>query len=86
MPWSMRWTSAECCPLGNAIVYLIVTALGVFSRARYMRLSRYSKHQVLACFLQHSCGMRFGHFAARMYTSFAFAWSMQAQAFDLMTD
>ena len=83
---SAEFAVDQCCPLGNIIICLIVTALGVFSAKDYMRLSRYSKHHLLCCFLQHTCGMRFGHFAARMYTIYMFVWSAADKAFGLMTD
>ena len=83
---SAEYAVDQCCPLGNIIICLIVTALQVFSHTDYMKLSRYSKHQFVGCFLQHTCGMRFGHFAARMYTCYMFVWSAADRAFGLMTD
>ena len=76
----------QCCPLGNAGVCIILSSLRVVSRRGFLRLSRYTRHHVAGVLLQHSCGMRFGHFAARMYRMFAFLWSMQEQCFNLVTD
>ena len=76
----------RCCPLGNAEVCLILTALRIFDRSSFRRLSRYSRHHVVASVMQHSHGMRFGHFIARMYTRAMFIWSQVNREFSLVTD
>ena len=76
----------QCCPLGFAAVELILSALRIYDFRAFASLSRFDRHQVVASLLQHSTAMRFGHFAARMYTISAFAWSHLDSCYILTTD
>ena len=55
----------QCCPLGNATVSLILSALGVHSRRAFDKLSRYTRHHVVASLFHHTCAMRFDHFPSK---------------------
>jgi hypothetical protein len=76
----------QSCPLGFRVVEMILSALGVFSFRSFAAHSRYTRHHIIGSALQHSAGMRFGHFAARMYTIASFHWSARDRAFILLTD
>ena len=76
----------QTCPLGVRAVEMILSALGIFSFRSFAAQSRYTRHHVVACVLQHAAAMRFGHFPARMYTVAMFRWSARHKAFILVTD
>ena len=76
----------QTCPLGGRAVELILSALRVFSFRSFAAHSRYTRHHVVGCVLQHAAAMRFGHFPARMYTVAMFRWSARDKAFVLATD
>ena len=76
----------QCCPLAKGDVSLILSGFSVRSFSYFRKLSRYNRHHVVASVLQHSQGLRFGHFPARMYTWQAFVWSATKREFHLVTD
>lgn len=76
----------QCCPMDNTAVCIILTALKIFSRKSFMAKSRFTRMHVVGSVMQHSRGMRFGHFIARMYTWQAFLWSHGKQSYTLVTD
>ena len=73
-------------PLGFHMVELMLSALRLYNFRAFDSLQHFDRHQVVASLLQHSAGMRFGHFAARMYEISAFAWSSASSEFVLSTD
>ena len=55
-------------PLAKNAVELILSAFEVFDESRFQRLQRVDRHHIVASVLQHTKGMRFGHFLFRDYT------------------
>ena len=54
-------------PLGQSSVELMLSALGVVSEEAFRALQRADRHHIWASLVQHTVGMRFGHFLARDY-------------------
>ena len=62
----------RCTPLGRDSVELILSALRVFGEEQFSRLPRTDRHHVVASMMQHTQGLRFGHFIYRNYSRAAF--------------
>ena len=72
-------------PLGQLSVELILSALGVVSEEAFRDLRREDKHHIWASLVQHTVGMRFGHFLARDYKYQHFTVASDG-AYRLVTD
>ena len=59
-------------PLDKGAVELALATLQVTSEERFARLNRVDRHNVVLTAVQHTAGMRFGHFLARQYTDASF--------------
>ena len=75
----------HCTALGKGSVDLTLSAFGVRSEAAFNRLSRTDRHNVAITPLQHTAGMRFGHFLARSYAVDSFVSGMDG-SYHLITD
>ena len=71
-------------PLGTDSVALLLSAFEAYSRRNFLRLKRRHRHHLVGCVLQHTCGMRFGHFSRR-YRMSAFVLGADG-AYRLITD
>ena len=58
----------RCTPLGKWTVALLLSAFGATDKAKFAALSRLNRHHLACNVMQHSEGMRFGHFLYRQYT------------------
>ena len=76
----------RCTPLGKWAVELLFAAFGVISRLRFTALPRRDKHHLACCVLQHTQGMRFGHFIAKQYTVGDFCVDARDGSMTLVTD
>jgi len=54
-------------PLAKAAMELILSAFGVFDEAHFRRLKREDRHHLAGSAMQHTKGLRFGHFLYRDY-------------------
>ena len=59
-------------PLGAASISLLLSHFRVYDEPSFLRLSRCDRHHVATAMMQHTCGMRFGHFLSRQYRTSAF--------------
>ena len=72
-------------PLGAESISLILSHFQVVDRPSFMRLSRRDRHHVAVSMMQHTCGMRFGHFLSRSYRVSSFVRDAHG-TFRLVTD
>ena len=72
-------------PLGAASISLLLSHFKVYDQASFLRLSRRDRHHLVVAMMQHTCGMRFGHFLARKYRTSSFATDLHG-TFRLVTD
>jgi hypothetical protein len=59
-------------PLDKGAVELTLATLEVTSEEKFARLGRVDRHNAVLTAVQHTAGMRFGHFVARKYTDASF--------------
>lgn len=76
----------QCTPLAQRSVELILNAFAVSDEDSFLMLSRANRHHIAACVMQHTAGMRFGHFPARAYTREMFVRDAADGSYRLMTD
>ena len=72
-------------PLGNASVSLLLSAFHVWCEKAFLRLVRVDRHNIAVSTMQHTAGMRFGHFLSREYLISAFTQDAN-RSFRLLTD
>ena len=72
-------------PVGAQSVSLLLSYFRVYDEASFLRLPREHRHNVVISMMQHTCGMRFGHFLWRNYRVSAFTKDMHG-TFRLVTD
>lgn len=65
---SQVYDPVRSTPLGTAAVGGLFAAFGVTDESSFAAQSRATRHHLNCCVMQHSCGMRFGHFVQRRYT------------------
>ena len=82
---NLTYDVAHSAPLGNDAVALILSAFQVFGRTQFRTLSRVDRHHLVACVMQHTAGMRFGHFLYRQYMVSSFVLGADG-SFRLTTD
>ena len=75
----------QSTPLGNDSVSLICSAFSIDGECAFLVLCRRDRHHVAASVMQHTCGMRFGHFLSRAYRRSAFTRDAHG-SFRLITD
>ena len=75
----------HCTALGKGSVDLVLSAFGVRSETAFNKLSRVDRHNVAITPLQHTAGMRFGHFIARSYAVDSFVCDMDG-SYHLISD
>ena len=75
----------QSAPLGNGTVSLLLSAFQVCAKRAFRRLRRADRHHIVASMMQHTCGMRFGHFLSRGYRITSFFKDANG-SFRLMTD
>ena len=80
------YTPDRCTALGAASVGLLLSAFKVRDRHAFWSLSRAVRHNLAACVMQCTCGMRFGHFVFRRYTRDSFLRDPEDGSFRLITD
>ena len=62
-------------PLGVEEVSAMLQMFAIAHEASFNRLPRACRHHVVATLMQHSAGLRFGHFIFREYTSSKLIWN-----------
>lgn len=67
-------------PLGAESVTALITMLGAGSERGFKTLSRAARHHLVACLMQHSGAMRFGHFVFRRYKVSDLQWLADGSA------
>ena len=75
----------QSASLGRDTISLLLSAFQMWSKLTFLRLGRADRHHIVASMMQHTCGMRFGHFLSREYRVTAFVQDAN-QSFRLMTD
>ena len=75
----------QSTPLGNGTVALVLSAFSMASKRSFRRLRRADRHHIVASMMQHTCGMRFGHFLSREYRVTSFFQDANG-SFRLLTD
>ena len=75
----------RCTPLDGRTVELLLSAFRVYTKQRFRSLPRADRHYTVANLMQHTAGMRFGHFLYRSYTVHSFARDTSG-SFHLATD
>ena len=75
----------QSTPICNPTVSLLLSALRVYGEQFFLQLNRSNRHNVAASMMQHTCGMRFGHFLSRAYRTTSFVRDSSG-SFRLMTD
>lgn len=82
---NLTYDVAHSTPLGRHEVELLLSAFQLVGRRQFQNLNRSDRHHVVASVLQHTKGMRFGHFLYRDYTVRSFVRGADG-AFRLTTD
>ena len=62
-------------PLGNDAVSAILDLFAVRGEASFNRLPHACRHHIVASVMQHTAGLRFGHFIFRSYSKADLSWS-----------
>ena len=75
----------HCTALGQGSVELLLSAFRVRTEAEFNKLSRVDRHNLAIVPMQHTVGMRFGHFLHRSYTVGSFVRGTEGSA-HLITD
>ena len=81
----LTYDVAHSTPLAKNAMELLLSAFGVFGEVHFGRLQRADRHHLVASVLQHTKGLRFGHFLARDYTVNSFVLGGDG-AYRLTTD
>ena len=72
-------------PVGASSISLILSHFQVVDERSFLRLSRANRHHIAVSMMQHTCGMRFGHFMWRKYTVASFPCDLYG-TYRLLTD
>ena len=72
-----RYDADHSTPLEGRSVGLILSALQVFDEKSFNALTRKHRHHLAITPMQHTKGMRFGHFIARRYTTKSFTRNVE---------
>ena len=75
----------QSTPLGRDTLCLLLSAFQVFHELAFLRLRRKHRHNVAILLMQHTCGMRFGHFLSRDYLTSSLVRDSNG-SFRLVTD
>ena len=76
----------RCKPLGRRGVSMMLSAFRVSSETRFNGLARANRHHLAASVMQHTGGMRFGHFRDRDYNVDCFIVDAADGSIRLVTD
>ena len=76
---------ARSTPIGAQSVSLLLSHFQVYDEPAFLRLERLHRHHLVVSMMQHTCGMRFGHFLWRRYRKSAFVEDRHG-TFRLVTD
>ena len=76
----------RCTPLGCAMVSLLFSAFGVVDKASFQTCPRAVRHNLWCNAMQHTRGMRFGHFIYRSYVMDSFDIDARDGTARLVTD
>jgi len=76
----------RCAPVGRRGISMILSAFRLTSEERFNELPRKDRHHIAASVMQHTGGMRFGHFRDRQYPLDAFAIDGVDASIRLITD
>ena len=68
----LTYDVAHSTPLAKGAVELLLSAFRVFNETQFRRLRREDRHHLVASVMQHTKGLRFGHFLARDYKAQSF--------------
>ena len=72
-------------PLGAQAISLLLSHYQIVDERSFLRLGREVRHNVVSAGMQHTCGMRFGHFLHRKYRTESFVRDRYG-TFRLLTD
>ena len=72
-------------PIGAQSVSLLLSHFRVYDKASFLSLPRQHRHHLVISMMQHTCGMRFGHFLWRNYRVSSFTRDRHG-TFRLITD
>ena len=72
-------------PIGAQSISLLLSHFQVYDQASFLRLPRVHRHNLAIAMMQHTCGMRFGHFLWRKYRVSSFTCDIHG-TFRLVTD
>lgn len=72
-------------PLGAQSVSLLLSHFRVYDEASFLQVPRLHRHHLVVSMMQHTCGMRFGHFLWRQYRVTSFVKDVHG-TFRLTTD
>ena len=72
-------------PIGAQSVSLLLSFFQVTDESSFLKLPRTHRHNLVIAMMQHTCGMRFGHFLWRNYRMSSFAKDIHG-TFRLLTD
>ena len=76
----------RCTPLGSASVSLLFSACAVLDKESFQACSRVVRHNLWCSAMQHSRGMRYGHFIFRSYVISDFVVDGRDNTLRLSTD
>ena len=76
----------RCTPVGKRGVDMLLSAFTITTEARFRRLRREDRHQIVTSVMQHTGGMCFGQFTERDYTLGAFISDAADNSLRLVTD
>ena len=82
---NLTYDVAHSAPLGCDVIELFLSAFQVFDKRLFRNLSRADRHHLVASVMQHTSGMRFGHFIYRSYRLESFVLGADG-SFRLTTD
>ena len=72
-------------PFGAQSVSLLLSYFQIVDEESFLRLPRYHRHHMVMSMMQHTCGMRFGHFLWRDYRVSSFSKDLHG-TYRLVTD
>ena len=76
----------KCTPVGKRGVEMILSAFAITTEARFRRMCREDRHNVVGSMMQHTGAMRFGQFMERDYSLGAFISDAKDNSLRLITD
>ena len=72
-------------PIGSQSISLLLSYFQIYNEAAFLDLPRLHRHHLFISMMQHTCGMRFGHFLSRSYRVSSFVKDRYG-TFRLVTD